>query len=106
MVHMRAINGALNGEYRRAPQAFQFGAARHGACRSGGRGMSGPPSTAQVQPCGCLWIGSTQYTASGCSAGVMSRFTTTASLSLRTSTHSSGSDVLALISWCGTYGGT
>ena len=58
------------------------------------------------QACGCLWIGSTQYTASGASTGVMSRFTTTASLSLRTRTHSRASNGLALISWCGTYGGT
>src|SRR5262249_46306504 len=45
-----------------------------------------------------LWIGSIQGTCSGFSAGSMSRLTTTASLSLRTSTHSSGSFVLALIS--------
>ena len=36
----------------------------------------------------------------------MSRLTTTFSLSLRTSTQSSGSSVEALISWCGTKGGT
>ena len=46
----------------------------------------------------CLWIGSTQATASGFSTGSMSRLTTTASLSERTSTHSSGSSVEALIS--------
>ena len=49
-----------------------------------------------------LWIGSIQRTCSGFSTGSMSRLTTTASLSLRTSTHSSGSSGLALISWCGT----
>ena len=54
----------------------------------------------------CLWIGSIQATPSGFSTGSMSRFTTTASLSLRTRTHSSVSSVEALISWCGTYGGT
>src|SRR5262249_43317328 len=53
-----------------------------------------------------LWIGSIQATCSGFSAGSMSRLTTTGSLSLRTSTHSSGSSGLALISWCGTEGGT
>ena len=47
---------------------------------------------------GCLWIGSTQYTDSGCSTGAISRLTTTASLSLRTSTHSKVSSLLALIS--------
>src|SRR5262245_46543921 len=36
----------------------------------------------------------------------MSRLTTTASLSLRSTTHSSGSLALALISWWGTNGGT
>jgi hypothetical protein len=77
---------------------------------AGGQALSRPSvardGDSSRQPCGCLWIGSTQYTDSGFSAGVMSRFTTTASLSLRTRTHSSGSDRLALISWCGTYGGT
>ena len=48
------------------------------------------------------WIGSTHFTASGCSTAGMSRLTTTASLSLRTRTHSRVSSVLALISWCGT----
>ena len=43
-----------------------------------------------------------QATCSGFSAGAMSRLITTASLSLRTSTHSSSSLGLALISWCGT----
>ena len=47
---------------------------------------------------GCLWIGSTQNTASGFSTGSISRLTTTASLSLRTSTHSRVSSLLALIS--------
>ena len=64
---------------------------------SADRGCSG------AQP---LWIGSIQAMASGFSAGSMSRFTTTASLSLRTSTHSSVSSAEALISWCGTNGGT
>src|ERR1700730_4805522 len=50
----------------------------------------------------CLWIGSIQRTSSGRSTGSMSRLTTTASLSLRTNTHSSVSSVDALISWCGT----
>ena len=45
-----------------------------------------------------LWIGSIQGTFSGFSTGSMSRFTTTASLSERTSTHSSVSSVEALIS--------
>src|SRR5579862_175433 len=49
-----------------------------------------------------LWIGSIQGTVSGFSIGSMSRLTTTASLSLRTSTHLSTSSRLALISWCGT----
>jgi hypothetical protein len=53
-----------------------------------------------------LWIGSIHSTCSGFSTGSMSRLTTTASLSLRTSTHSSGSLGLALISWWGTNGGT
>lgn len=44
------------------------------------------------------WIGSIQATSSGFSAGSMSRLTTTASLSLRITTHSSGSSRLALIS--------
>ncbi len=52
---------------------------------------------------GALWIGSIHGTSSGASTGSMSgRFTTTASLSERTSTHSSGSPGSALISWCGT----
>src|SRR5258707_385629 len=57
-----------------------------------------------LHPCGqtCLWIGSTQRTSSGFSTGSMSRLTTTASLSLRTNTHSRVSSVDALISWCGT----
>src|SRR3984893_13020432 len=50
----------------------------------------------------CLWIGSIQRTSCGRSTGSMSRLTTTASLSLRTNTHSSVSSVDALISWCGT----
>ena len=53
---------------------------------------------------GC--VGSIQRTSSGGSAGSMSRFTATAWPSLRTSTHSSTSVGLALISWCGTNGGT
>ena len=53
---------------------------------------------------GC--VGSTQATSSGGSAGSMSRLTATACPSLRTSTHSSVSVALALISWCGTNGGT
>ena len=48
----------------------------------------------------------TQRTGLGSSTGSISKFTTTASLSLRTSTHSSVSSLDALISWCGTYGGT
>ena len=48
---------------------------------------------------GCLWIGSTQYTASGVSTGSISEIlTTTASLSDRTSTHSSTLSGSALIS--------
>src|SRR6266567_4190231 len=50
----------------------------------------------------CLWIGSIQRTSSGFSTGSMSRLTTTASLSLRTRTHSRVSSEDALISWCGT----
>jgi hypothetical protein len=45
-----------------------------------------------------LWIGSIQATVSGFSSPSMSRLTTTASLSLRMTTHSSGSSGLALIS--------
>src|SRR5256885_3229815 len=37
------------------------------------------------------WIGSIHFTSSGASTGAMSRFTTTGSWPLRTSTHSSGS---------------
>ncbi len=48
------------------------------------------------------WIGSTHFTGLGSSTGSISRFTTTASLSLRTSTHSRVSSPEALISWCGT----
>jgi hypothetical protein len=58
----------------------------------------------QTPPVGC--VGSTQRTVSGRSAGSMSRLTATACPSLRHSTHSSTSCSLALISWCGTYGGT
>jgi beta-xylosidase len=47
---------------------------------------------------GSRWMGSTQYTASGASTPAMSRLTTTASLSLRTSTHSSVSSALPLSS--------
>ena len=52
--------------------------------------------------CGCGCVGSTQYTASGFSTGSMSMLMAIASLSERTSTHSSGSVSDALISWCGT----
>ena len=55
---------------------------------------------------GCGWMLSTQKTSSGFSTTGMSRFTTTGSWPLRSSTHSSGSFSLALISWCGTKGGT
>jgi hypothetical protein len=55
-----------------------------------------------TNPYPCGWLGSIQRTSSGRSAGSMSRLTTTGSWSLRTSTHSSGSSVSALISWCGT----
>ena len=44
------------------------------------------------------WTGSTHSTVSGFSTGSMSRLMATASLSLRTSTHSNVSSVLALIS--------
>src|SRR4051812_39264810 len=44
------------------------------------------------------WMGSTHFTSSGCSTGSISRLTTTASPSLRTSTHSSTSSREALIS--------
>jgi outer membrane protein len=54
----------------------------------------------QTPPFGC--VGSTHSTAWGFSTGSMSRFTATASPSLRHSTHSSVSVGLALISWCGT----
>ena len=47
---------------------------------------------------GARWIGSTHGTFSGFSAGSMFKLTTTASLSLRTSTHSSVSSDRALIS--------
>ena len=53
-----------------------------------------------------LWIGSIQRTSRAGSTGSMSRFTTTASPSLRTRTHSRVSSEEALISWCGTKGGT
>jgi len=79
-------------------------------CRKRGEGGVGAPLRASAggegqpvvrsQP--CLWIGSIQRTCSGRSTGSMSRLTTTASLSLRTNTHSSVSSVEALISWCGT----
>jgi hypothetical protein len=53
-----------------------------------------------------LWIGSIQATPSGFSTGSISRFTTTASLSLLTRTQDSVSSDEALISWCGKKGGT
>jgi hypothetical protein len=68
---------------------------------SAGPGRLGPPfftvkirnAVARIlrrrKACQPLWIGSIQGTFSGASAGAMSRFTTTASLSERTSTHSS-----------------
>src|SRR5205085_97577 len=55
---------------------------------------------------GAGWILSTQCTSSGFSTTGMSRFTTTGSWPLRQSTQESGSSSFALISWCGTYGGT
>ena len=51
---------------------------------------------------GSRCTGSIHNTVSGFSTGSMSRLITTASPSLRTSTHSSTSSRLALISWCGT----
>ena len=66
------------------------------------RAAPGEPA-ASSQP---RWIGSIQGTDSGFSAGSMSRLIATASPSLRTSTHSSVWSALALISWCGTKGGT
>ncbi len=51
------------------------------------------------------WLGPIQVVRDS-SAGAISRLTTTASWSLRTRMHSSGSSGLALISWCGTKGGT
>src|ERR1700730_2377643 len=55
---------------------------------------------------GSRCTGSIHNTVSGFSTGSMSRLIATAWPSLRTSTHSSTSSRLALISWCGTYGGT
>lgn len=63
---------------------------------------------AQLYPCGLHrypvgsgdeWVGSTQATVSGGSAGAISKFTTTGSCPLRTSTQLSGASRLALISW-------
>ncbi len=48
--------------------------------------------------CHARWMGSIHSTVSGFSTGSISRLTTTASLSLRTSTHSNTSSRLALIS--------
>jgi probable HAF family extracellular repeat protein len=53
------------------------------------------------------WMSSTHSTRCGFgSTSGRSRLTTTASCPDRTTTHDSGSDASALISWCGTYGGT
>src|SRR4029077_7172240 len=49
---------------------------------------------------------SIQRTNSGASTGVMSRLTTRPVCPLRASTQCSCNSSLALISWCGTYGGT
>jgi hypothetical protein len=68
-----------------------------------GSGRDAVLSAVQV---GARCTGSIHSTVSGLSIGAMSRFTATASPSLRTSTHSSTSVALALISWCGTKGGT
>lgn len=58
-------------------------------------------------PAGAGWMLSTQWTSSGLGSTFgRSRFTTTGSCPLRHSTHDSGSSSFALISWCGTYGGT
>ncbi len=67
-----------------------------------------PPRSARRNgyPFGAGWMLSTQCTSSGFSTTGMSRFTTTGSCPLRTSTQESGSSSFALISWCGTYGGT
>ena len=52
-------------------------------------------------------MSSTQWMSSGFgSTAGMSRFTTTGSWPLRTTTHDSESSGLAFISWWGTYGGT
>jgi hypothetical protein len=52
------------------------------------------------------WMLSTQCTCSGLGSTFgRSRLTTTGSCPLRQSTHDSGSESLALISWCGTNGG-
>ena len=69
-----------------------------GLDRDDRRSLSVPPQA--------LWMGSTQATPSGFSAGSISRLTTTASESERTRTQLRVSSVEALISWCGTKGGT
>ena len=58
-------------------------------------------------PRGAGWMLSTQCTCSGLGSTFgRSRLTTTGCWPLRHSTHDSGSSSLALISWCGTNGGT
>ena len=79
------------------------GSPRLRCCRRARPTGRGRRASSSSQPCG--WVGSIQRTVSGFSTGSMSRFTATASPSLRQSTHSSVSSALALISWCGTYGG-
>ena len=84
-------------ETRRPPGRPKGAAAPSGGSERRERGGT------MTQPCGC--VGSIQRTVSGFSTGSMSRLTAIASPSLRQSTHSSVSSLLALISWCGTHGG-
>jgi predicted PurR-regulated permease PerM len=77
------------------------------AIGAGARGADAPARTRLTPAQASRCRSSTQRTACGSvSTSGRSRFTTTGSCPLRTSTHDSGASGSALISWCGTYGGT
>ena len=69
-----------------------------------GPGVNHRLGSAHADLCGACMPSA--QTSSGFSTGSISRFTTTGSWPLRISTHSSASESRALISWCGTNGGT
>jgi hypothetical protein len=62
--------------------------------------------TGAAHPHRAGWCQSTHWARTRSSISGRSRFTTTGSWSLRTTTQFRCSSALALISWCGTYGGT